>query len=119
MPAELETAQSEQRDQIADVQAVRRGIEAAVERARAGLQMLAKCLHIGNLRDQFPLIQFFDQRDAHSRVPVASGQTRDAHLTKCTAAEVASRLQPGPIDPYLQGVQRERNQYTSQAGWQI
>ena len=48
----LETAQGQQRDQVADVEARRGRVEAAIERDRALGQRRAQCVDVGGLRDQ-------------------------------------------------------------------
>ena len=65
MTCKLEAPQCEQRNQIANVQAIGGWIKTAVNSARTLLEMLAQALFVRYLRDQPAPIEFIDEPGAH------------------------------------------------------
>ena len=94
MAQQLKPAQRQQRHQVADVQAVGRGVEAAVERDRARADALGQFLRVGAIGQQAAPLEFFqDVHGEENRLTKADFQHR---LSPCRPLPRPGKKAGGP-----------------------
>ena len=101
VPGILEAFEDQHRHQVAQMQAVRRRIEAAIERDLLLAQQLVECLRVGQLRDQTARVQVLEKGGlVHYGLRLAGAgkkQVADSTRALCPAAPGILR-RPCPAD---------------------